>query len=272
MKRLLVLIGFGLSLVSCDKPNSSNSNESGSDKSPVGSKYEIRRKPADSVAELRTQLDAAQKRKSLSERQKALAEVAWNAIEIEPWIAREAFEKLFTESPERLRLIQHYAMRLAEADPVKAQEWAKTMETERETAVALGQIAIQIAEDDPHSAAKLIADSNLTANELDTVVVQVIQRWVGKSESDAASWVVLFSPGAARGAGIKVIVERWLPRDSVAAFDWLNSIQDPALRKEATAAMRNVISHQSPEIREAWLSNVRDEIRIEIMNDSLPNH
>lgn len=260
----MVLIGFGLSLVSCDKPNPSNHNESGSDKSPVESKYAIRSKPADSVADLRKQLDAAQKRKSLTERQKALAEVAWDTIELEPEIAREAFEKLSAESPERLLLIQHYALRLAEADPKEAEEWAESLQTERETAVAIGQIAIQIAEDDPHSAANLIADSNLTGSELDTAVVQVIQRWAGKSEPDAASWVILFSPGAAREAGIKVIAERWLPRDSAAALDWVHSIHDPVLRKEATSVMRSIISQQSPEIREAWLKHANEEIRTEI--------
>ncbi len=269
MNRYLISVGIGLSLVSCDKPDSLSDRQDQQTKGEaVGNKkYAVRREVIDPLDELRTKLDVARKTKSSEEREKAFAEVAWNAIEIDSEIAHEAFANLPAESSEKLRLIQHYAMRLAEQDLEQAVQWAKELETERETAVAMGHIAIQIAEDDPQRAANMISQSNLTGVELDTAVVQVIQRWAANSESDVAGWIVLFSPGAARVAGIKVVTEPWLTRDPVAAFEWLESINDPELRIEATSAMQSVISKQTEDTREAWLSHLSSEMRNELQQE-----
>ncbi len=266
MIRSLISILFGLSLLSCDKPNSADAenDQKISADSASNRKYALRKQARDPSEELRSQREAAGKIKSLTEREKALAEVVWNAIEIDPDIAHEAFQQLSSDSPEKIRLIRHYAMRFAEQDPLKAEEWAKTLETEQETAVAVGQIAIHIAEADPERAANLISDSNLTERELDMAVVQVIQRWVVKSESDAAAWVVQFSPGAAREAGIQVVAARWLPRDPKAAFEWLESIKDNELRKETLSAMRNIMLQQSEKVSQTWLSHASAELQSEL--------
>ena len=47
-------------------------------------------------------------------REKELADVAWNALEIDPDLARDAFLQLPLDSAEKIRLIRHYAMRLAD--------------------------------------------------------------------------------------------------------------------------------------------------------------
>ena len=201
---------------------------------------------------------------SASEREMALAEVAWNAIETDPEIAHEAFRHLPADSPERIRLIRHYAMSLAEDDPEAALEWAGARATATESAAAKGQVALAIAEKDPARAATLVAESGLAGRELDVLVVEVVQRWAATSPPEAAAWVAKFQPGPAREAGSKAVAERWLPQDASAAFAWLRNEKDSGHRGEIARAVQGVILQQPKEVRDVWLEKAGPGIRGEL--------
>ncbi|QTN32336.1 hypothetical protein HZ994_08340 [Akkermansiaceae bacterium] len=262
----LVFLWFGLLSVGCDKPDSPHPDPGVATTSAkaVRRGHEPRGPVPGTPAALRRILGAASRIESTSVRERALADLAWNAMEIDPGLSIEAFLQLPTDSPERIRLIKHYAMRMAERDADEALAWAATAGSEQEIAAAKSQIALILAETDPHRAADLLSESGIVGHEFDVAVVQVIQRWAAKSSPDAAGWVSSFPPGAARQAGIRAVVAQWLPRDAAAAFAWLGTLQDGEIRTEAARAMEGVILQQPEETRESWLRHADASIRSEL--------
>lgn len=263
---MLVFLCSGLFWVSCDKPElaTEHAEKAALTESLSRDRRVLRATPLEHPADPRSQLESVARIESPALRDKALADVAWNAIELDPAVAHEAFRCLPAESPEKIRLIQHYALRLAEQDLEEAVDWAYTLETERETAAAMAHIALELAVDDPLSAATLLAESGIAGREFDVVLVQVIQRWASQSAPDAAAWVSLFPVGEARFAGIKAIMERWLPNDAPGAFEWLAGIPDGELRDETARTMQGIILQQPKKTRENWLqvvnANIRDDL------------
>ena len=265
-RRTLAFLCSCLLLVSCDKPVSSDvGKDADAPAESVARRRHAPREQAPGTPEaLRTILETAVKIESPAAREKALADVAWNALEIDPELALDAFQQLPAGSTEKIRLIRHYAMRLAEQDPDEALAWAATLGSEQEVAVANAQIALLLAESDPRRAANLLSESGLVSRDFDVAVVQVVQRWAARSPPDAAAWVTIFPPGAAREAGIKIIAGQWLARDAPAAFDWLDALKDEGLRKETARAMEGVILQQPKDIREAWLQHADARIQSEL--------
>jgi hypothetical protein len=272
IRRSLTFILPGLLLLCCDKPREADSGQhENTSASPSKRRSHAPREQApDRPAELRTLYETALAIESPTPQEKTLADIAWSALEIDPKLAHEAFQKLPADSPEKIRLIQHYAMRLAEEDADEALAWAETLGTEREIAAAKSFIAVAIAETDPQRAANLLSESGIAGRELDVAVVQVVQRWAAQSPTDAGGWVSSFPPGAARAAGVRVIAEQWLPRDARAAFDWLGGIKDAALRKETARAMEGIILQQPKDIRDAWLRHADATIQNELNQQLVP--
>jgi hypothetical protein len=265
MLRLLYVSFFGLSLASCDKPDTSDARHGKETRSASVSPthHTIREEIPDTQKNLQKRSTNAV-RLDPAEREKELAAITWDAIETNQELAHQAFEKLTPDSPEKIRLIQHYAMLLASQNIDEAIEWARTLESEKEIAAALSQIAVSLAETDPLRAANLLVDSEIPGRDFEVAIVQVIQRWAAQSTTDAADWVVLFPPGAAREAGIKVISELWLPKDAPTAFAWLDKMKDTELRKETARAMEGIILQQPQETRDAWLLHANPQILIEL--------
>ena len=104
--RLLAILWPGLLLVSCDKAGQPNSHhEADSTAPPVRrSGHEPRENPPDPRDELRMALKSAESIQSPEAREKIIAEVAWNALEFDPELAREAFQQLAAGHPEKIRL------------------------------------------------------------------------------------------------------------------------------------------------------------------------
>lgn len=273
MSRLLISLLLGLSLVSCDKPGVDRlADDETARQQPQNRRHISLRTPVDPVAELRERLSTANAITSPAAREKALTEVAWNAIGLHPETAHEAFRQLPVGSPEKLRLIKHYAMRAAGQNPEQAIEWAVTLETESETCTALCHIALEIAATDPVHAANLLSEFGIEGRDFDVALVQVVQRWAATTPPDAAEWVAGFSPGAARQASIQAVMERWLPHDARAAFDWLETGHDDTFLKEAMEATLGVHNQQTPQAREAWIHQAPPEILATISRETIPAH
>ena len=270
MSRLFLITWPCLLLVCCDKQGSSDSlNHESTPKTKSSNRHltsiqESAEHPSKPLREMIAEADAL----SPVERDKALAVIAWDAIETDQEIAHEAFGKMSPGSPDKIRLIQHYAMRLAAQNIDEAIEWAETLENETEKSAALSHIAVAIAEINPIRAANLLADADMPGRDFEVAVVQVIQRWAAKTPAEAAAWVTMFHPSAARQAGINVIAGRWLPHDSAAAFAWMEKMTDATLRQETARAMQGVILQQAPEIRDTWLQNANPKIRSELEQQS----
>jgi hypothetical protein len=195
------------------------------------------------------------------ERDKALAQIAWDAIETDPAMAYEVLAKITAESVDKIPLIQHIAMRMADEDVAAALEWASTLESEREAAAARVRIALVVADADPARAAGLLSEHGLANREFDVAVVQVLQHWVGKSPPDAAAWVAMFPPGDFRKEGIRTVVSQWTLNNPQATFAWLASQSDEGIRTEAGDAIVEKFLGQPGEIREIWLQYADPQVR-----------
>ena len=245
-----------LLLAACGKPAKSEKHEE--EKGPGPQVTRSNRPPRETLPdrkeELREQLAEARMCAEPEERDKLLRQVAWNALEVDPDITREAFECLMLESPDRIALIQHFAMRMADENPEEALKWASSLESEREAAAARVRIALVIASENPSRAAEILSEFGLANREFDVAVVQVIQRWTEKNPLDAAAWVELFPAGEFRKAGVESVVSGWLVGDPQAAFSWLAAVGDERIRTEAWEPLKNRFLQQTPENRDLWLS------------------
>ena len=253
----------GLLLISCDKPSESGTRKDATESGARGG-HAPREQASGTAAALRIMLKKASESESPEARVKVLADVAWSALEIDPFLASEAFQQLPAGSTEKLRLIQHYAMHLAEQNPDEALAWAATVGTEQEIAAANAQIALVLSEADPQRAANLLSESGIAGHEFDVAVVQVLQRWAAQSASDTAAWASSFAPGAARKAGIELIVSQWTSADAPAAFAWMSALQDRAVREEALLAMGQTLLQQPQAVCDAWLQHTDAKIRCEL--------
>jgi len=207
----------------------------------------------DSHAALRAAFSAAEAIADPAARDKALAQVAWNALERDEEIARDAFARLAPDSPQRIALIQHFAMRMADEDPDEALAWSASLASESETAAARARIALVIAPADPARAANLLSESGLPSREFDVAIVQVLRHWANQSPPDAAGWVAVFPEGGFRKAGVETVISQWTASDPQGAISWLSSLSDDGIRAEAAETIRKAFHQQNPETREAWL-------------------
>ena len=215
-------------------------------------------------------LNTAESAPSPEAREEIIAEVAWKALEIDPALAREAFLLLSADHPQKILLIQHFAIRLAEQSPDEALAWADTLSSESEIAAAKSQIALVLAETDPPRAANLLSESGIAGHAFDVAVVQVLQRWAAQSAPHALAWAITFPPGPARTAGISLIVPQWANTDAAAAFTWMRALEAGLVRKEAVLAMEKALLQQPQAIREAWLQHADSQIRSELEEQREP--
>lgn len=274
--RLYLVFWLGLFLASCDKQPKSQKNpgRDGETEAPpkiTKSQQSPREEFTTTREKERESLEEAKRISSAEERNQALAGIAWNNLEADPQLALEAFQQLAPGSTERVRLIQHFTMRLAEQDIEQAIKWAASLENAEESSLAYGRISIVLSATDPARAANLISESGMAGREFDVAVVQVIQRWAATAPADAAAWVVLFDPGTARHAGIQNVVSLWAKTDMPAALTWIGGLQDEALRQEARSAMAESILQQPPEVQTEWLRTASPEIRAEVDKLKVPS-
>jgi hypothetical protein len=200
-------------------------------------------------------------------RQKALEQVAWDGIDVDPELARRAFEKLEPDSEARRKLSAHFAMRLAESNPDEALEWALALPEEGERGEALGRIAVVISDKDPERAGRLIAEHVPEGKTRDRAVVQVLQRWSQADPAAAVEWAGDFSAGAARSAGLKVSLAAWLEKDAPAAAAWVGARSEESLRADCLVAVAESLRGAAAEVRTQRLAAFGDaEFRRKVEN------
>lgn len=258
--------GIALLLFSCDKPQADDGPDTGKAAPPRITRTErppLTDRP-DPRDELFEEFRAAERIKSAADREAALAEVAWNSLDLDPDLARQAFHQLPADSPDKIDLIEHFALRMAEEDLDAAMAWAASLDTGKESATAYGQIALAISDTDPERAANLLSESGIAGEEFDVAVVQVLQRWAVDAPADAAAWVRLFPSSEAREAGIRIIISEWTESDVPAAISWIQGLGDIQIREEAALGMAEALLQQPVETRKEWMDLTPPGIRAEI--------
>jgi len=93
----------------------------------------------------------------LEKRDLRLVEIAWEAIELEPALAREVLAMISPGSVGLDPLAAHIAMRMAEEDADAVIVWANGLESPLRNA-AISRISVVIAAEDPQRGATLVAE------------------------------------------------------------------------------------------------------------------
>ena len=213
---------------------------------------------------LRASLEQAAVEQDLAAREKILESVAWDAIDVDPALSREAFAALTPDSASSRRLVGHFAMRLADESPEKAIAWARELEQEEERSDAFGRIAVVISDTEPAAAATLVAEEMTAGPPRDRAVVQVIQRWSQAAPAEAAAWIADFPQGAARSAGLKVAAAGWIEIDPAALAAWVEAREPGPVRTEAILAVAEAL-RPSPEKQSDRLGHFHDpEVRKQV--------
>lgn len=262
--RLHACLGLGLLAASCDKPNQVHSPAEENPDAPRITK-KIQRPPREDVPDARGKLRSALEIKAPEARDKTIAKLAWDALELDPELAREAMDKLTPGGPERIRLLQHLAMRMAEENVESALTWAATLDNAHENAAAIGHVALVLADSDPERAGKLLSESGIEGRDFDVVVVQVLGRWAAQSPAEAAAWVALFPAGESREAGIRSVVSTWVEADAAGAVSWMATLRDDTVRGETIRAAAEALVSQAEGARKQVLDHAEPSLRAELV-------
>ncbi len=194
-----------------------------------------------------------------------MEQVAWDGIDVDPALAREAFAALEAGGPAAKRLVGHFAMRLADTDPDQALEWARGLEQEEERTEALGRIAVVVSAEDPKRGATLVSEEMPAGLPRDRAVVQVLQRWAQSGPAEAVEWIAAFPQGEARSAGLRAVAATWIESDPSALATWVESRKDGAVRNEALLAIADSLRPATAEVRASRLGSFHDaEVRRKI--------
>jgi hypothetical protein len=221
----------------------------------------------DGKAKLRGELDAALKDPDPAARQRILERLAWDAIDVDPDLAREAFGALEPDSEASRKLVAHFAMRLADEDPEKAIAWARALEQPQERAAAFGSIAVVISARDPARGAALVMAEMPKGRSRDRAVVLVVQRWAQAAPEAAADWIAGVPDHAARQAGLRAVLARWLAADAAAAAAWIEARPEQEVRMAGMMELVLMLKQEPREKREQRLSGLRDtEFRRKVEN------
>ncbi len=221
----------------------------------------------DAKAVLRANLNLALAETDPAGKEKALERVAWDGIDVDPALAREAYAALEPDGEAARRLTAHFAGRLADIDPEQAIEWARGLEHEQERAGAFGRIGVVISASDPERGAALVMAEMPAGSPRDRAVVQVAQRWAQAAPEAAAAWISSQPEGAARSAGLREIAVLWSAEDFEGLARWIGAREGEAARMEGLLAAAATLKGEKPAAREEKLAGIRDaEIRRDLEN------
>ncbi|MCX6867682.1 MAG: hypothetical protein NTV46_15975 [Verrucomicrobia bacterium] len=244
-------------LASCDKKGDTGKSESAGASNPAITR--AKRPPREEVPnryqELRDSLKAALALESPAARDQALAAVVRNTHILAPEIAAEAFAHLAVDSATRMKTIRYLAAQLAGKNPDEALVWADSLGSAQEILTAKEEIAVVLVRSDPARATKILLESGSASREFDATAKQVIRIWVATAPKDAVAWGLSLPPGETRRAGFQAVVSQWLHADMRAAFAWLASLDNQAVKDESMHAMAQTLVEQPEPIRELYLAN-----------------
>lgn len=199
----------------------------------------------------------------VEKRDRELAEIAWEAVGLEPSLAREAMAMISPDSPGLAPLVAHIAMRMTEEDADGAVAWADGLEPPSRDA-AFSKIAVVIAADDPVRGATLAAEKLPPGREQDLAVVGVLQRWAVDDAPAAAAWLEGFGPGESRAAGARELLGAWGRRDPAAALMWAGALPGGDFRKEAAAGCAAFLTALPPVDSIRFFGGADADFRLEI--------
>jgi hypothetical protein len=261
----------------CEKKSESSSSSSSSGGTGSGAPTKSTRterhggtraeREAAAKSELAEALDSALKEPDPAAREKAIAQVAWDAIDVDRRIAEKAFQALTPGSEESRKLVAHFAMRLADQNPEAALEWASGLEEQVERDDALSRVAAVIAGNDPTRASDLVKEipEGLVRNR---AIVQVSQRWSQTAPKEAGTWLASLSAGHARKAALTDLAKTWSETDAAGFANWASTqeTQLPEMLSAVADALRTLPDSEARAKRMDSFSNpaFREQVEAEL--------
>ncbi|MCW1883649.1 hypothetical protein OKA04_02845 [Luteolibacter flavescens] len=228
-----------------------SSKSSRTERRDLGSAREAEAKTA-----LRKALDEAELETDPVAREKALAKVAWDAIEIDRAIAERAFAGLTPGGEESKRLIAHFASSIAGDDAAAALEWARGLPQPEERDDAIGRVAVALTTTDLQQALALVEEVPEGVVR-DRTQILIAQRWSQSSPQAAADWVKTMPEGRARTSALNNMVNTWIKSNPAELSSWASKQADfkPQVAAAVASSMRLILDQPTRDKQLSELGN-----------------
>lgn len=262
-KNALFVISVGF-LASCEKQENSNP-EFKSEQNSGTTRMELRSiDNTGTRGKMRIALDLAKAVEPAQEKEKAIAQVAWDALDSAPDIAVQAIVELPVGNPEKEQLIQFYAERLAKRDFDAALAWGRSLTDEHEFQLVRDQVALILQDSDPQGALELFPNSGFATEGMNSSAKQVFRNWMTQNPGNAMAWVVAINSDEVRRNGLDMALNQWIQADSDSALKWVSSQGNRQRHEEVVNAIVKSVSAQPDPLREIFLEHADPILRAEI--------
>lgn len=159
----------------------------------------------------------------------ALEDIIYENAATNPQLSCTAFRRLqdnHTLNPDVTRFL---AAALARFDPEEAWLWMQQLPSGPHRKIAIGELCLKIAPEEPAHAADLATLNLPLADGHESVFLRIARDWSATNPLAAAEWVGRFPTGTARTESLKTILANW---DPDAASSWASTLSDNSLRAE----------------------------------------
>lgn len=175
------------------------------------------------------QLDQLLRSTPSSDHESALEGIIYEYAAKNPELSCTAFQRLrehHTLNPDVTRFL---AAALADFDPEEAWLWIKQLPKGPHRKIAVGELCLKIAPEEPAHAADLATLNLPLSDGHESVFLRIAEAWALTDPPAAAKWAGRFPTGTARTDSLKAILANW---DPTAASAWASTLADTSLRTE----------------------------------------
>jgi hypothetical protein len=209
-------------------------------------------------------LQAALAQESPNARDQALSAFVLESHEAAPGLAAEALSHLPEGSAMRAKTLESLAELMAQKGVDRALQWAESLPTVQDVALARQAVGLALAEIDPSVGAQVVLEHHDRRRALDETELHVLQLWAGSSAPDAAAWAQQLAQRDARHAALQSVCGPWIQTDAVGVFAWLDGISNTKSKTEALDAVADALAEAPDAIRDAFLTQAGAGIREEL--------
>lgn len=209
-------------------------------------------------------LQAALALESPDARDQALSAFVLESHEAAPGLAAEALSHLPEGSEVRTETLKSLAGLMAEKGVDRALQWAESLPTVRDVALARQAVGLALAEVDPSVGAQVVLEHHDRSRALDETELRALQLWADSSAPDAAAWARQLPHKEARHAALQSVCGQWVRTDATGIGAWLDGISNKESKTEALDALADALAEAPDAIRDVFFTQAEPEIREEM--------
>jgi hypothetical protein len=163
-------------------------------------------------------------------------------------------------SQAREALLQYAVQQWARLDGNSAVAWAGRLPDLKLRDEFLSIIAVEWAVQDPARAAAFAASALTAGRPRDEALLQIAATWTRAAPEQAAGWISRLpgSEGEVRDFAIGQLTATWARKDLVKAAEWIIQLPMDGSRDAASSAYAPILAVTDPDLATQWLEEIQD--------------